>query len=422
MSDARPPQVEALVEHLFRREAGRMVAALTRVFGPGELTLAEDVVQDALMKALDRWPYAGVPDNPSGWLYTVARNGALDRLRRRQGWTAVRHEVAILAESRLEQLPEPRFRGEVGDDQLRLIFVCCHPALRGEDRVALTLKTVCGFGVGEISSALLISEQALSQRLVRAKRRIREQDLKFEMPPPEALEDRLNTVLNVLYLMFNEGYSPSSGDAAIRTDICVEAARMAELVADHPIAGRPQSHALAALLLCHGARLPGRTDAAGELLLLEEQDRDRWDREAISRGMAHLRAAMAGEHVSELHLEAGIAACHVAADSVQDTDWRAILGYYDRLLALAPTPVRALNRAVALAMVDGPHAALSALEQLAETGELTGYYLLPATRGELLRRTGQTAEARAALQQALSLAGSQPSKTLIARRIAALPT
>lgn len=417
----RPERVETLVEHLFRREAGRMVAVLTRVFGSGELDLAEEVVQDALMAALKRWPFAGVPDNPVAWLYTVARNSALDRLRRRQSWRAVSHEATVIAEAHLQQLPEVRFRGEIDDDQLRLIFVCCHPALKDEDRVALTLKTVCGFGVGEIARAFLLRETTLAQRLVRAKRQIRADGLRFEMPPPDELPVRLQAVLHVLYLTFNEGYSPSSGDQAIRADICAEAMRQAELVAGHPVAGLPEAQALAALLLLHGARLPGRVDAGGDLLLLQDQDRASWDDAMIARGMGHLRAAMSADRVTALHLEAGIAACHAAATTFAGTDWGAILGYYDQLLVLAPSPVRALNRIVALAMVEGPDRALSALDALTAEAALSGYYLLPATRAELYRMAGAHGKARGHWQAAMELAPAEPVRRQIAARLAGLP-
>lgn len=397
-----------------------MVAVLTRTLGPENLDLVEDVVQESLTRALRHWPFNGVPDDPAAWLYRVARNRALDVLRRRARFPDAPVEVLNFLEARLEKAPDTVFTSEIADDELRLIFTCCHPAVQDDARVALTLKTVCGFGVREIAQAFLVEEATIAQRLVRAKRRLRDQRIGYAVPAPAELPQRLRSVLDVIYLLFNKGYAASGGDALVQADICKAAIRLAGLVAAHPVTGGPEAHALAALLQFQVARLPTRLDDDGELLLLEDQDRGRWDRRAIAAGFAHLRQAGQGDTVSDFHLQAGIAACHAAAEDFAATDWSAILGYYDRLVARNPSPVLALNRAVAVAMLDGPAAGLDAIAGLEAQPALARYYLLPATRAELLRRLGREQPAKAAWHDALGLDPPAPVRRFIERRLETL--
>lgn len=411
--------VDGLVDHLFRQQAGRMVAVLTRTLGPENLDLVEDVVQESLTRALRHWPFRGVPDDPAAWLYRVARNRALDVLRRRARFPDAPIEVLDLLEARLAKASDTVFASEIADDELRLIFTCCHPAVQAEARVALTLKTVCGFGVREIAQAFLVGEATIAQRLVRAKRRLRDRRIGYNVPAPDELPERLRSVLDVIYLLFNKGYAATGGDVLVQADICKAAIRLAELVAAHPVTGGPAAHALAALLQFHVARLPTRLDDAGELLLLEDQDRGQWDRRAISAGFGHLRQAGQGDDVSDFHLQAGIAACHAAAENFAATDWSTILGYYDRLVERNPSPVLALNRAVAVAMLDGPAAGLDALAGLDVHPALARYYLLPATRAEFLRRLGRDGHAEAAWRAALDRDPPSPVRRFIERRLAA---
>lgn len=409
-------EVHGLVDGLFRREAGRMVSALCRVFGPHRLELAEDVVQEALLRALREWPFRGVPDNPRAWLARVARNRALDLLRRD---ATLARKTPLLAAEEGEPAPEEVFfGGEVEDDQLRMVFTCCHPEVPPEARVALTLKTVGGFGVPEIARAFLAREAAVAQRLVRAKRRIREAGIAFEVPAGADLPERLDSVLEVLYLVFNEGYAPASGEAALRADMCAEAVRLAEGVAAHPATALPRAHALAALLCLQGARLPARTDARGDPVLLAEQDRAAWDRRLLARGLAHLERAAEGDELSPYHLEAGIAACHATAPSFEATDWPHVLWLYDALLALKPSPVAALNRAVALAEVEGAAAGLRAVEEAAAHPALSGYPLLHAVRGDLRSRLGDAGGAAEAYRRALEMPLlSEPDRRLLRRKL-----
>jgi RNA polymerase sigma-70 factor (ECF subfamily) len=417
-----PPtsSVDSLVDHLFRREAGRLVARLVRVLGPERLDLAEEAVQDAMVQALRSWPFSGTPSDPGAWLTRVAHNRALDVIRRGGLFAAKRADVASLLEARLERAAEPAFAGEIEDDQLRLILICCHPEIAPDARVALTLKVVCGFSVREIARAFLAGEPAIAQRITRAKKVIRARALPYEVPEPAHMSERRDSVLKVLYLLFNEGYSPGEGERVIRADICAEAVRLAEAVAAHPVIAAPECHALAALLLLQGARLEAREDKDGDLLLLEHQDRSTWNRVWIARGFGHLEQAMGGDRLTSYHLEAGIAACHAAARSWEATDWPTIVDYYDRLLALEPSPVTALNRAVAVAMVEGPERGLAAIAGIIEDGALRDYPLLDSVRGELCRRAGRREEARAHFESALARAGTLPTRRFLERRLRSL--
>jgi RNA polymerase sigma-70 factor (ECF subfamily) len=406
-----------LVDHLFRNRAGQMVAWLTRVFGPAHLQLAEEVVQDALVKALQQWPFAGIPDNPAAWLLRVARNGALDALRRdvsfRGRVTEIAAEIARTADA-LDTGPLA-VDGPLRDDELRMIFLCCHPALSRDARVALSLKTVGGFSVTEIARALLASEAAIAQRLVRAKRQLREAGASFELPGGPELEPRLDSVLEVIYLLFNEGYNAHAGDDLVRLDLCGEALRLARLVSGSSTTSAPAAHALTALIAFQAARIPARVDGAGDMVLLEHQDRALWDSRLIALGFTHLDRSAAGHVMSAYHIQAAIAAVH-AAETV--TPWDAVLRLYDDLLALNPSSVVALNRAVALSKVSGPAAAVEAIAGLENDPALANYYLLPAVKGRLLAEIGDRGGAASAFRAALERPCSEPERRWLVRRLA----
>ncbi|HYC04126.1 MAG TPA: sigma-70 family RNA polymerase sigma factor [Azospirillaceae bacterium] len=408
--------VGPLVEDLFRREAGRLTARLARLLGPGSLDMAEELVQSALTKALAVWPFRGVPDNPAGWLWTAARNAAIDALRQRRFTAPV--SADDLAEALADEAAaDPAFAGELADDQLRLIFACCHPALPADARVALTLKTVGGFGVAEIARAFLMPEPTIAQRLVRAKAKLAEARIPFAIPGPDELPARQEAVLEVVYLLFNEGYGAARGDLLVRHDLAREAIRLADMLASGPVTGTPEARALAALLCLQGARLASRVDADGTLRPLAEQDRTAWDKGMIGQGFRWLQSSLRGGHETRWHIEAAIAASHAAAPSFQETDWERILRHYDRLMAVAPSPVVALNRAVAVAEVDGPRAALDSVEDVVLDPRLARYPLLAAIRAELHRRLGDTATARTHLAHALSMELSGPERRFLQRKM-----
>jgi RNA polymerase sigma factor (sigma-70 family) len=413
------PRVHELVEHLFRHQAGQMLATLTHIFGLENLDLAEDVVQEALVQALRQWPFQGIPENPGAWLIRVARNRALDRLRRQ---ASLRRKESEL-EQRLQErhsspaAADPSDAGELQDEQLAMIFACCNPALSAEVRVALTLKTVSGFSVPEIARAFLCEYATIAQRLVRAKRRITEAGITLALPSPSEIPTRLDSVLQVLYLLFNEGYGAHSGENLVRADLCGEAIRLALLLASRPDTGLPKVHALLALFFLQAARLEARVDGDGNLLLLAEQERSQWDQALLARGVGHLERAADGDEVSEYHLQAGIAAVHATSTSSADTNWTQLVGLYDQLLAVSPSPVVALNRAIARSMVEGPEAALASLEALDTLPAMKHYYLLPAVRADFLRRLGRTDEAAASYREALARAGTEPERRFLSRRI-----
>lgn len=397
-----------------------MVAWLTRIFGPAHLDLAEEVVQDALVKALQQWPYTGIPDNPSGWLVTVARNGALDAIRRHAAFAGRAHEIAHELEraGRTVAADDPA----VQDDELRMIFMCCHPSLPQDARVALSLKTVGGFSVAEIAAAFLTTESAIAQRLVRAKRALRDHEVGLELPGRRELAQRLDSVLEVIYLLFNEGYNAHAGDAAVREDLCGEALRLGGIVAASPHladARAPVAHALNALMAFQAARLPARVDANGELVLLEDQDRHVWDQALIARGFTHLERSAEGGEMSPYHVQAAIAAVHAGSARAEDTRWPAILDLYDDLVALSGSPVVRLNRVVAVAKVHGPARALHELAGIEDEAALAHYSLLPAVKARLLAELGDRDGAAAAYRRALAQPCTEPERRLLLRRLAA---
>jgi RNA polymerase sigma-70 factor (ECF subfamily) len=410
--------VRQMVEHLFRHQSARILAGLCRAFGLEHLELAEEVVQDALLQALRQWPFHGVPDNPAAWLTRVARNRALDALRRR---AAFRERLPQLERLLRERPPAGPAQPDdaLADDQLGMIFACCHLAIPAEARVALTLKAVGGFSTAEVARAFLAPETTVAQRLVRAKRRIEEEHVTLALPGPDELPGRLDSVLRVLYLLFNEGYAAHQGEDLVRQDLCGEAIRLGRLLAAHPDTGRPEVHALLALMLLQSSRLPTRVDDRGELLLLAEQDRSQWDRGLIALGLRHLGQSAEGDRLTEYHVQAAIAATHAAAPRYEDTDWAYLVALYDQLHELTPSPVVALNRAVALSMARGPEAGLQALGELRDDPALRHYYLLPAARADMLLRLGRRGEAAAAYRAALAAPCSEPERRFLLRKLAA---
>jgi len=417
-----PGEVTQVVEHFFRHEAAKMVSTLTRIFGIEHMNRAEDVVQETLARALQTWPYYGIPKNPSAWITQVAKNLALDLIRRDKVFRNKEGQITHL----MEQLSagdggetEAGASG-IGDDRLRMMFTCCHPLIPQEMQVALALKTLCGFSPQEIARAFLTSEAAIAKRLTRAKQRIREARIAFEIPGGEELTRRLDGVLQTLYLLFNEGYKASGGEQLIRAELCHEAIRLAALLAEHPAGNEPRAHALLALMLLNGARLTARLDAGGNILRLEEQDRSRWDQPMIARGMYHLVQSTAGAEISEYHLQAGIAACHCAAPDFESTDWERILSLYDRLTALDDSPVVALNRAVAVAAVHGPQAGIEAIEAIGKRAPLESYYLLYATLGEFEARLGRRRAAADYFRRALELVTIESEQVFLSKKLRAL--
>jgi RNA polymerase sigma factor (sigma-70 family) len=416
------PDVGQVVDHLFRREAGKMVATLTHLFGIDHLQLAEDVVQEALLKAMQSWSFHGVPQNPSAWIMQVAKNQALDLVRREQNFRSKEPEVTAFTErfsSRPAGTDSVFFDNEIKDDQLRMMFACCHPVLPRESQVALTLKTLCGFGETEIAAAFLTSTSATAKRLVRARQRIREARVPFEIPAGPELTARLDSVLQALYLLFNEGYKASQGEDLVRKDLCDEAIRLTTLLAEHPSGNQPQTHALLALMLLAGARLSTRVDAAGNLLLLADQDRSRWDRVMIDRGFYHLNLSAVGGEVSEFHLQAGIAFCHCSAERYESTDWPRILRLYDLLTEINPSPVAALNRAVAVSKVHGTEAGLRAVEQIPDRQLLECYHLYHSVLGQFHFESGAFAQAAAEFQRALKLTEVKAEQVFLMSRLKA---
>ena len=413
-------EISRLADHLFRHEAGKLISVLTGIFGINRLQLAEDVVQESLVRALRTWPYAGIPQNPAAWLTQTAKNLALDLIRREKLFHDKEPQIIAF----MEQWPSdsmagesPIFESEIRDGRLRLMFACCHPALSPEDQTALALKTLCAFSANEIANAFLTTEAAIAKRLTRAKQRIRDEHIPFEIPAGAELSRRLDVVLQTLYLLFNEGYKASSGDDLIKEDLCQEAIRLGALLAEHPTGNQPRIHALVALMLLNAARLPARMDSEGNILRLKEQDRSTWNQAMIARGIKHLSESAAGEELSAYHLQAGIAACHCVASDYESTDWRKILSLYDLLMELDGSPVIALNRAVAVANVDGPQAGIEAVEAIHNGSQLKSYYLLYAVLGEFEKQLNNFQAAIDNFRKALELTELTSEQLFLSKRL-----
>lgn len=385
------------------------------------LHLAEDVVQEAMARALKTWPYYGIPDNPQAWLMRTARNLAVDVIRRETRFREKQDEIITHFELRL---PEAGASGtpahlerEITDDRLRLMFACCHPALPVEQQIALALKVLGGFSPREIARAFFSSEAAIAKRLTRARQRLQREDIRLEIPAGPDLSPRLDGVLHSLYLLFNEGYKASSGDRIIRKELCEEAIRLTCLLAEHPVVGTPQVHALLALMYLNGARLDARVDAVGNLLRMDEQDRSRWNKTMIQQGVFHLARAGTGDHLSEYHLQAGIAACHCLAPDAASTDWRRILSLYDHLLEINDSPLISLNRAVAVAKVHGPEKGIAELETLLAHSPLDSYYLTHAMLGEFECQRKDIKVAEKHFQEALQFTEMESERTFLGKRL-----
>ncbi len=417
--------VDKLVDHLFRHEAGKMVSVLTRTFGAENLALVEDVVQDTLLQAVQVWPVKGIPDNPSAWFYRAARNKAIDVLRRNS------HSVRISPDGEEESLPDtgPPVQDlldddwqedSIKDDMLRMMFVCCHPGIPEEGQVTLILKTLCGFSTSEIARAFLTSEDTISKRLYRTKEFFRQNKIPFVVPPHEDLKSRTEAVLNSIYLLFNEGYSSTDSEKLIREDLMSEAMLLCKMLTEDPNTQRPETFALMALMCFHSSRNESRLTPAGEIILLPLQDRSKWNQDLIVLGNEYMDKAAFGESVSKYHLEAAIAFEHCAAKTYETTNWKRILELYEWLCRISPSPVTELNRVVAVMRVHGPHEALKAVESISGKKRIENYYLYHSLIGQIYLRLNRATEAKAEFETAIKLTKSATEKKLLEKRIAEL--
>jgi RNA polymerase sigma-70 factor, ECF subfamily len=404
------------IETLYRTESGRVLATLVRLLG--DLDLAEEAMHEAFAAALESWPHTGIPGKPRPWLISTARFKAIDAIRRRARFDGAQKNLIAHMESRInDNLLNDEAIGdeEIEDDRLRLIFTCCHPALPLEGQVALTLREICGLTTEEIARAFLVTPATLAQRIVRAKTKIREARIPYEVPRPEELPERLGAVLQAVYLVFNEGYSAAAGAEVTRAELTGEAIRLGRLLAE--VQPEPEVVGLLALMLLQESRRAARTSSTGKLILLENQDRSLWNREQITEGVALVKRALQSRRFGSYTLQAAIAAVHAEAESSADTDWRQIVALYNQLVRIQPSPVVHLNRAVAIAMRDGPETGLRHIEEIMDQGELGNYYLAHSARAEMYRQLGRTAEARASYEKALALTQQEPERQFLRERI-----
>ena len=410
-----PEQLSRTIETLYRSESGRVLATLVRLLG--DLDLAEEAMHEAFAAALESWPQTGIPDKPRPWLISTARFKAIDGIRRRARFDGAQRDLLHYMEARIHEaaLGQGEDGEEIEDDRLRLIFTCCHPALPPEAQIALTLREVCGLTTEEIARAFLVTPATLAQRIVRAKSKIRETPIPYEVPTPQELPERLGAVLQVIYLVFNEGYSAAAGAEVTRAELTGEAIRLGRLLAERQ--PEPEVLGLLALMLLQESRRAARTSATGELILLEDQDRSLWNREQIGEGVALVEKALKSRRFGSYTLQAAIAAVHAEAESVAVTDWRQIVALYNQLARIQPSPVVQLNRAVAIAMRDGPEAGLAHIDAVLERGELANYYLAHSARAEMFRRLGRTAEAKSSYERALALTQQEPERQFLQDRI-----
>jgi RNA polymerase sigma-70 factor (ECF subfamily) len=419
MPQDAPEDLSRTIETLYRSESGRVLATLVRLLG--DLDLAEESMHEAFAAALESWALAGIPDKPRPWLISTARFKAIDAMRRRARFDGAQRDLGAYMESRGTARGHdapgdaPTEDEDIEDDRLRLIFTCCHPALPPEGQVALTLREVCGLTTEEIARAFLITPATLAQRIVRAKAKIRETPIPYEVPTPQELPERLDAVLQVIYLVFNEGYSAAAGAEVTRAELTDEAIRLGRLLTE--LQPEPEVIGLVALMLLQESRRAARTSPAGELILLENQDRSLWNREQITEGVAFLKKALNSQRFGPYTLQAAIAAVHAEAESVAATDWRQIVALYNQLVRIQPSPVVQLNRAVAIAMRDGPEVGLKHIDAVLAQGELANYYLAHSARADMCRRLGRAAEARSAYEKALALTQQGPERQFLQERI-----
>ena len=409
-----------LTEHLFRHEWGRMVGAVTRIFGVHNLALAEDVVQEAFCRATEVWAFRGVPENPAAWLMATAKNCALDVLRRERTAHTFAPELGRLLESEWTLAPvmEEAFGpNAIKDDLLRMMFSCCHPHLAYEAQVALMLQILCGFSVDEIASALVSTHAAMEKRITRSKKTLAKSKKLFDVTAPAEFPPRLPAVHTALYLLFNEGYHGANPEFAVRSELCREAMRLTAVLLDHPLCATPRTHALAALMCLNAARLPARIDASGDLRSLFDQDRSAWDRQLIGEGMSFLDLSAKGSEVSEYHLEAAIASVHATARGIEDTDWGKIVSLYDSLMMIRPSPIVALNRAIGIAQRDGPDRGIEEIGAITDADRLTSYPFYWAALGEFELRRKQWKPAQSHFRSALTLARNEAERHFFTQRL-----
>jgi RNA polymerase sigma-70 factor (ECF subfamily) len=413
MSERSTEQIRELLDSLYRVDSGRILTTLIRLLD--DFDLAEEAMHEAFAAALSLWPRSGVPGNPRPWLISTARFKAIDTLRRRARLDASQDELVRYLEAQWSAAEGSKEEDTIEDDRLRLIFTCCHPSLAPEARVALTLREVCGLTTEEIAKAFLTTPRTLAQRIVRAKAKIRDTPIRYEVPSPQELPERLDAVLQVIYLVFNEGYSAAAGAEVTRAELTAEAIRLDRLVSE--LLPEPEVLGLLSLMLLQESRRDARTSPIGELILLENQDRSLWNREQITEGVALLEKALKSRRFGSYTLQAAIAAVHAEAESVTLTDWRQIVALYNQLVRIQPSPVVHLNRAVAIAMRDGPEAGLMHIDAVLEHGELANYYLAHSARADMYRRLGRTAEARSSYEKALELTQQEPERQFLQERI-----